>query len=142
MRIAMSSLRTRCPLPPWHGCTVCEHRGGAVKIIACIEDKVTVRKNLAHVKGSASRGKELFSRCTSCHGADGAGNPLLQAPRLAGMSDWYLLRQLRSFRTGVRGMGLPDSPGARMRAIVMTLPGELAMVDVIAYIDTLPSSSD
>jgi putative transposase len=34
--------------------TVCEHCGGAVKIIACIEDKVTVRKILAHVERAAS----------------------------------------------------------------------------------------
>ena len=115
---------------------------GAIKRVAYYISTLTATTAMATVKGSASRGKELFSRCSSCHGADGAGNPLLQAPRLAGMSDWYLLRQLQSFRTGVRGMGLPDSPGARMRAIVMTLPGESAMVDVIAYIETLPSSSD
>jgi hypothetical protein len=29
--------------------TVCEHCGGVVKIIACIEDKLTVRKIPAHV---------------------------------------------------------------------------------------------
>jgi hypothetical protein len=34
--------------------TVCEHCGGAMKIIACIEDKVTVRKILSHVEGTAS----------------------------------------------------------------------------------------
>ena len=34
--------------------TVCEHCGGAVKIIACIEDKVTVRKILAHVESATS----------------------------------------------------------------------------------------
>jgi cytochrome c oxidase subunit 2 len=114
----------------------------ATKRVAYYISTLTATTATATVKGSAPRGKDLFSRCTACHGADGAGNPLLQAPRLAGMSDWYLLRQLQSFRTGVRGMGSPDSPGARMRAIVMTLPGELAMVDVIAYIETLPSSSD
>lgn len=34
--------------------TVCKHCGGAVKIIACIEDKLTVRKILAHVEGATS----------------------------------------------------------------------------------------
>jgi len=34
--------------------TVCEHCGGAVKIIACIEDKLTVRKILAHVESATS----------------------------------------------------------------------------------------
>ncbi len=39
--------------------TVCEHCGGAMKIIACIEDKVTVRKILAHVEGAASPPDQL-----------------------------------------------------------------------------------
>jgi cytochrome c oxidase subunit 2 len=115
---------------------------GATKRVASYISTLTAPAATATVKGSVPRGKELFSVCASCHGADGAGNPLLQAPRLAGMSDWYLLRQLQSFRTGVRGMGSPDSPGARMRAIVMTLQEESAMADVIAYIATLSSSSD
>jgi hypothetical protein len=34
--------------------TVCEHCGGAVKIIACIEDKLTVRKIPAHVESATS----------------------------------------------------------------------------------------
>jgi Putative transposase len=32
--------------------SVCEHCGGAVKIIACIHDKLTIRKILAHVAGA------------------------------------------------------------------------------------------
>jgi hypothetical protein len=34
--------------------TVCEHCGGAVKIIACIEDKLTIGKILAHNLKEAS----------------------------------------------------------------------------------------
>ena len=34
--------------------TICEHCGGALKIIACIEDKRTVQKILAHVEGATS----------------------------------------------------------------------------------------
>ena len=28
--------------------------------------------------------------CTTCHGTDGRGNEGTEAPRLAGMEDWYL----------------------------------------------------
>ncbi len=39
--------------------TVCEHCGGAVKIIACIEDRATVRKILAHVESATSPPRQL-----------------------------------------------------------------------------------
>ncbi|MCY4263401.1 MAG: c-type cytochrome, partial [Gammaproteobacteria bacterium] len=32
--------------------------------------------------------------CTTCHGADGRGNEGVQAPRLAGMDDLFLIRML------------------------------------------------
>ena len=41
--------------------------------------------------------------CTTCHGTDGRGNEGIEAPRLAGMEDWYLRRQLENFRAGIRG---------------------------------------
>jgi hypothetical protein len=47
--------------------TVWEHCGGAVKIIARIEDKVTVRKILAHVEGAASP-LRLFAPASSSTG--------------------------------------------------------------------------
>jgi hypothetical protein len=34
--------------------TVCEHCGGAVKIIACIEDLTVIRKILEHVERASS----------------------------------------------------------------------------------------
>ena len=39
--------------------------------------------------------------CTTCHGTDGKGNEGVEAPRLAGMEDWYLRRQLENFRAGI-----------------------------------------
>lgn len=91
------------------------------------------------VKGDVNKGKTTFVLCASCHGAEGQGNSTLLAPRLAGMSDWYLLRQLDSFRAGQRGNGDPDSPAARMRAIATSLPDDAAVHNVVAYIATLPS---
>lgn len=48
--------------------------------------------------GDATKGKELFQRCVSCHGANGEGNKAQKAPRLAGQHEWYLVTQLKSFR--------------------------------------------
>ncbi|MDZ7685751.1 MAG: c-type cytochrome [Gammaproteobacteria bacterium] len=39
-------------------------------------------------------GKALYATCVSCHGADGSGNPDLNAPRITGLGEWYVARQL------------------------------------------------
>lgn len=40
--------------------------------------------------------------CQACHGADGAGQPSLGYPRLAGLSAVYIVEQLKSFDDGSR----------------------------------------
>jgi len=91
------------------------------------------------VAGDPTAGKASFATCAACHGNNAEGNPALQAPRLAGASDWYLLRQLQEFKTGRRGGGAPSSPGARMQAIMVTLADEAALRNVVAYIAQLPA---
>ena len=54
-------------------------------------------------KGDPAAGQALFAPCTACHGAQAEGNRELNAPKLSGQSDWYLARQLQSFKSGVRG---------------------------------------
>ena len=41
--------------------------------------------------------------CAACHGAQGEGNRQLNAPKLTGLEDWYLQRQLKYFKQGARG---------------------------------------
>ena len=53
--------------------------------------------------GDADRGRALYQTCATCHGAEGQGRWGTNAPRLAGMSDWYLERQLQYFKDAVRG---------------------------------------
>ncbi|HBW84329.1 MAG: cytochrome C [Gammaproteobacteria bacterium] len=53
--------------------------------------------------------------CTTCHGTDGRGNEGIEAPRLAGMEEWYLRRQLENFRAGIRGYHPMDTAGIAMR---------------------------
>jgi len=89
------------------------------------------------VTGKPAAGRALFTSCVACHGVRAEGGAAAGAPRLAGMSDWYLLRQLEDFRAGRRG-GEGAEPGATaMRAIASTLPDEQSLQDVIAYIASL-----
>ena len=67
--------------------------------------------------------------CQSCHQPDGAGNPALQAPALAGQQQDYLLRQLQQFQSGQRGAQPKDVTGAQMRA---ALPADLSVADLTA----------
>lgn len=56
--------------------------------------------------------------CASCHGADAQGNPLIDAPVLAGLSAAYLERQIDGFRRGWRGRHPEDREGAEMRPMI------------------------
>jgi cytochrome c oxidase subunit 2 len=87
--------------------------------------------------GDAEHGRTLYSTCGTCHGADGGGRWATNAPRLAGMSDWYLERQLQYFKGGVRGVHADDIYGDQMALVASVLKGDNAIKDVIAYINTL-----
>jgi cytochrome c oxidase subunit 2 len=91
----------------------------------------------ASIDGNAVRGEKLYSVCSSCHGKQGQGVWALNAPRIAGMSDWYLARQLDHFKTGIRGAHPEDIYGEQMSLMARTLADEEAIHDVVAYINTL-----
>ncbi len=89
------------------------------------------------IAGDTEHGADLYRICAYCHGGDGMGNQALNAPRVAGMSDWYLARQLSNFKDGVRGAHLQDFYGFQMGLMGQTLHDEQAVSDIIAYINTL-----
>jgi cytochrome c553 len=89
------------------------------------------------ISGDVKRGRSLYATCAGCHGARAEGSPVLQAPALAGQSDWYLVTQLARFRAGERGFSTQDETGAQMRAATAVLPDDVAMRDVVAYINSL-----
>jgi cytochrome c oxidase subunit 2 len=91
----------------------------------------------ATLKGDLDRGKELYVTCSSCHGADGEGVWSTRAPRLAGMSDWYLARQLENFRRGNRGRHPQDFYGTQMASLSRMVHDEQSERDLVAYINTL-----
>ncbi len=89
------------------------------------------------VTGNPSKGKSLYDTCVSCHGARGQGIWSTNAPRLANMSDWYLARQLRNFRQGIRGGHPQDYHGAQMATMAKVLANDQAIDDLIDYLHTL-----
>jgi cytochrome c oxidase subunit 2 len=87
--------------------------------------------------GNAAKGAEYWKTCASCHGPDGTGNKELNAPRLVGVSDWYLFEALKKYKAGIRGWNTGNQPAVMMRGMAMSLPDEQAIRDVIAYIHEL-----
>lgn len=71
--------------------------------------------------------------CQTCHGIDGIGNIGVQAPRLAGMEDWYLKRQLELFRAGLRGTHPQDIEGIAMQPMAAKLSDE-SIADIVAWV--------
>jgi len=84
-------------------------------------------------------GAEDYKLCASCHGFKGQGNPLVNAPALAGQEDWYLERQIRNFRDGVRGASTDDAQGYAMAQMTRGLASDETISDIIAYIGKLPA---
>jgi cytochrome c oxidase subunit 2 len=89
------------------------------------------------VSGDADRGHRLYTTCAACHGRQGQGVWALNAPRLAEMSDWYLVRQLQNFKQGIRGSHRQDFYGWQMATLTGMLEDDEAILDLVAYINTL-----
>ena len=89
------------------------------------------------IEGDTANGERLYNVCAYCHGADGMGLQATKAPRLAGMTDWYIERQLLLFRNGDRGQHPSDFYGFQMGFMAKNLRDEQAIKDLVAYINTL-----
>ena len=85
------------------------------------------------VQGSLEEGKEYFNqRCVSCHGGNGEGNRLLNAPSLQRLEGWYFLEQMRKFRSGERGYHPQDIGGQAMAAASQEI-SDRNLRNVVAY---------
>ena len=82
----------------------------------------------------------IFALCATCHGAQGEGDQASNGPKLAGQQAWYIERQLKYFKTGVRG-GEGDSSGQVMAQMAQTLVNDDAIRNMAAYIATLPDNA-
>jgi cytochrome c553 len=108
-----------------------------VKEVSAYVASLTPRKQVGPVEGDAVAGAASYAVCTACHGADGKGNEALNAPPIVGQHGWYLVSQLKKFKSGIRGTNPRDITGAQMRPMSMILADEQAMKNVVAHISTL-----
>ena len=105
-----------------------------------LDSKPTFAGVLHSPQPDIAAGQAQFAVCSACHGAQGEGNQMLNAPRLAGQSSWYLKRQLKNFKHGLRGADSSDSFGAQMAPMAATLADDTAIDNVVAYIGSLPAT--
>jgi len=108
-----------------------------VAYIATLQD----RPAEATIVGDIDAGQQLYETCSSCHGRSGQGIWSQNAPRQAGMSDWYLAAQLRKFRDGLRGTHRRDVYGGQMVLLAKMLGDDQSIDDLVAYINTLPAGT-
>jgi cytochrome c oxidase subunit 2 len=92
---------------------------------------------VALADGDVEKGAALYKICAACHGTNGEGTAALNAPANAGQDSWYMSRQLKNFRAGIRGAHPDDTFGAQMRPMAMVLADDQDIVDVVAYISSL-----
>ncbi|MBD2857859.1 c-type cytochrome [Spongiibacter sp. KMU-158] len=92
----------------------------------------------ATLQGNVKRGADYYSNlCGACHGPEAEGNELLSAPALAGVDDWYLLRQFKHFENGLRGADESEKYAYQMGLMGKVLPDADVARDVIVYIQSL-----
>jgi len=84
---------------------------------------------------------QAFAICVACHGAHGEGNAAVGAPAIAGQHAAYLERQLRNFRSGLRGANPADSYGAQMRTVAASLRDDRVVAELASYIGGLPPTA-
>lgn len=114
----------------------------AIRDVAAYIAQLDPESTESTVEGDEQRGKRLYRTCAACHGPEGEGRRSTNAPRLAGINDWYHTRQLRNFQEGIRGTHEDDLYGHQMRDMSRILTDENDLKDVIAYIDTLTGYED
>lgn len=92
----------------------------------------------ATVTGDVANGYDIYDRnCAACHLDNGEGTWYTDAPKLAGMSDWYFVTQIQNFRAGIRGLHPSDDYGEQMVGMATAMSGVEEINDVAAYIHTL-----
>jgi cytochrome c oxidase subunit 2 len=89
----------------------------------------------------AHAGEALYkATCAACHGSRAEGMKALNAPALAGQEDWYVARQLRLFKAGVRGTDPAHVPGTQMAAIAKTVK-DADIPALAAFVAQLPKAT-
>lgn len=86
----------------------------------------------------AASGAQLYQACESCHGSDGAGDIVQDAPAIAGLPAWYVASQLERFQTGLRGKHPDDVEGLKMRPMSLQVNSPVQRQAVADHVASLP----
>jgi cytochrome c oxidase subunit 2 len=105
---------------------------------AWLASQPTFADTRAQPAGDPAAGAALYAVCSACHGPQAQGNQVLNAPKLASQASWYLARQLRDFRQGLRGASAEDVIAQQMIPFAASLADDTAIRNVAAYISSLP----
>lgn len=82
---------------------------------------------LANAGGDAAKGQALTAVCAACHGQDG-NSPMAIYPKLAGLGEKYLLKQLQEIKSGAR-------PVVEMTGLLTNLSDQ-DLADIAAYFNS------
>ena len=93
----------------------------------------------ATIEGDVTAGTTSYATCIACHGMKGEGQQTLNAPAVAGQHDWYTVRQLQNYISGIRGTDPNNVFDMQMRPMAQILPPE-SLNNVAAYINTFTAS--
>lgn len=110
---------------------------GEVKSVAAYVAQLPRTNIQPTLAADTKAGIVAYKDCVPCHGYGGLGNELMKAPPIAAQADWYVLAQLKKFRSGVRGADPRDTTGAIMRPMALALPDDETMKNVVAHVATL-----
>lgn len=109
----------------------------AVRNVSAYIESLPSAEVASTVSGNVAKGAAHFNGCSVCHGSKAQGNYALQAPSLVGQQDWYLRRQLKNFRMGIRGAHANDNYGHQMVLMARSLQNEKSVDDLLSYLNTL-----
>ena len=97
--------------------------------------------NAPEMAERVQRGAEVYTLyCAACHGKDAQGSEQLAAPGLRRLNSWYLVSAWQAYLTGSRGGDNAAIAAQQMRQFALSLPADLAMDDLIAYLLENPAS--
>ena len=114
--------------------------GNAVRraLASCV---ISLTVAIAHATDEApGKAAANYGFCTVCHGAQGNGNPAIQAPKIAGIQPWYLKHELERFRARQRGTQAGDVSGMEMQPVAMQLDDQ-SIDAVAAYVSTFAAKA-
>lgn len=109
----------------------------AVEDLAAYATSLSPPMPVATIEGDVAAGTTGYITCIACHGANGEGLQALNAPAVAGQHDWYTVRQLLNYMSGVRGTDPNNIPDMQMRPMAQILITPEAVNNVTAYINSL-----